>query len=99
MIHELKVWPDYFARLADGSKTFEIRKDDRGFQAGDELLLREWNPQSYWSATRNGWVADYTGRELSFRVGFVAKGVLFGLDLGEHAILSLVPVAAPEVTE
>jgi hypothetical protein len=91
MIHELKVWPAYFARLVDGTKTFEIRKDDRGFQAGDELVLREWNPQAIWGATQNKWLGCYTDRELRMRVGFVAKGTLFGLPLGEYAVLSLVP--------
>jgi len=81
VIHELKTWPMYFERLADGSKTFEIRKDDRGYQTGDELRLREWDPNS-----------GYTGRSLQFRVGFVAKGDLFGLSLGGHAVLSLLPL-------
>jgi Domain of unknown function (DUF3850) len=39
MIHELKVDPVMWDRLADRSKTFELRRDDRGFQAGDELVL------------------------------------------------------------
>lgn len=101
MIHELKVWPDYFARLADGSKTFEVRKDDRGFQAGDELLLREWDPATSCDCSDvDGCSRNWRRKPpLRFRIGFVAKGTLFGLDLGEHAILSLVPIAAPEVTQ
>lgn len=81
MEHELKVWPSYFARIADGSKTFEIRKNDRGFQAGDVLVLREWDPSR----------STYTGSVLRHRVGFVAAGTLFGLTLGEHVVLSLLP--------
>jgi hypothetical protein len=95
VVHELKVWPDYFPRLADGSKTFEIRKDDRGFQAGDELVLRPFDPdlnddcgdESCWKYWRN---PRYP--VLRFRVGFVAKGTLFGLELGEYAVLSLLPM-------
>ena len=37
--HVLKVQPPYFAALADGSKTFEVRRNDRAFQAGDSLVL------------------------------------------------------------
>src|SRR5690348_13292378 len=41
--HVLKVWPDFYAAIASGRKTFEIRKDDRDFAEGDRLLLREWD--------------------------------------------------------
>lgn len=44
MKHELKIWPQYYCRVADGSKTFEIRKNDRGYQPGDEVVLREYDP-------------------------------------------------------
>lgn len=29
----------------DGTKTFECRYNDRDFKVGDELLLREYDPQ------------------------------------------------------
>ena len=41
-IHELKIWPQYFDAIASGIKTFEVRKDDRGFAVGDTLVLKEW---------------------------------------------------------
>lgn len=43
MKHDLKIWPQYFSRAADGCKTFEVRKNDRGFQMGDEVVLHEWD--------------------------------------------------------
>lgn len=42
--HELKVEPPHFDALMDGSKTFEVRKNDRGFQAGDALKLWDFDP-------------------------------------------------------
>lgn len=54
MVHELKTWRSYFHSLADGSKTFEIRRNDRDFRIGDELWLRET------CSPGNG---SYTGRE------------------------------------
>lgn len=53
-IHELKTWPQFFDAIVDGTKTFELRKDDRGFQVGDVLHLREYD-------IANG---KYTGRQL-----------------------------------
>jgi hypothetical protein len=40
MEHELKTDPQPFDDMAAGLKTFELRKDDRGFQVGDTLRLR-----------------------------------------------------------
>ena len=43
MLHDLKTLPKYFEAVKDGDKTFEVRKDDRDFQVGDYVNLREWN--------------------------------------------------------
>lgn len=42
--HELKCWPVYFPAVADGRKTVELRRNDRAYAVGDQLLLREWDP-------------------------------------------------------
>lgn len=44
MTHCLKTWPEQFQAVVEGRKTAEMREDDRGYQVGDELLLREWLP-------------------------------------------------------
>lgn len=41
--HELKCYSQYFQRICSGQKTFEIRKNDRDFQVGDILHLREFD--------------------------------------------------------
>ncbi|PVZ88033.1 hypothetical protein C9426_10010 [Serratia sp. S1B] len=41
--YELKILPDYFNSVLSGNKKAEIRKADRPFKVGDELLLREWS--------------------------------------------------------
>lgn len=43
--HELKLHPKFFLRVQDGTKTFEIRKNDRDYQVGDRLILREFDPE------------------------------------------------------
>lgn len=43
MHHELKTWKKYFAALWEGTKNFELRKDDRNFENGDLLTLKEYD--------------------------------------------------------
>lgn len=47
MIHKLKIKPEYFQLVWDGSKKAELRKDDRGYQIGDILILHEWDGKQY----------------------------------------------------
>ncbi len=42
MLHHLKTLPEYFQAVIDGRKPFEIRKDDRGFNVGDKVVLEEF---------------------------------------------------------
>lgn len=67
MRHSLKIWPAYFERVKDGSKTFEYRNNDRGFQCGDTVTLHEWDPKISNGNTSYG----YTGKSLEFLIGFV----------------------------
>ena len=60
---EKKVWPDYFQKILDGEKTYELRLADFECQEGDELVLREWDPAK----------KEYTGREISKKVTYVLK--------------------------
>lgn len=61
-VHELKCWPVYFDRIHDGTKRFEIRNNDRDFQTGDRIILREWDPGT----------GQYTdSRVVSFNISYV----------------------------
>ncbi|MCL6548898.1 MAG: DUF3850 domain-containing protein [Alicyclobacillus sp.] len=62
--HELKCWPEYFEPLLKGEKTVELRRDDRGFQVGDMLFLREYDPVS----------ERYTGRTCTRIITHVLRG-------------------------
>jgi hypothetical protein len=79
VVHQLKCWPEYFGPILDGRKTFEVRKNDRGFKSGHVLHLREWRPQ-----IEGGY---YTGRETHVRVLGVYSD-LPGVREG-HVVMSL----------
>lgn len=73
--HELKTWPEFFAATRRGYKKFELRQDDRpeGFQVGDELLLKEWDPtiEEPYGPGEGGKYKGYTGQEVLVRVDYV----------------------------
>lgn len=64
--HELKTWPQYFEAIANGVKTFEIRRNDRLFEVGDALRLREWEPAA--GAPLGG---SHTGRECTRHITYI----------------------------
>ena len=63
MVHELKVYPWYFRDVKSKLKSFEIRKNDRFYQVGDYLLLREHRDDT-----------GYTGDEVLAKVLYVHEG-------------------------
>lgn len=76
--HELKCWPVYFQRVWTGDKTFEVRLDDRGFQRGDRVVLREWDPKPPCTCPladnrgqHLGSCQKYSGRTITARIGHV----------------------------
>lgn len=82
--HELKTDPLVFAAVVAGLKTHEIRFDDRGFEVGDRLRLRETRASG--AEMREGEPLVYTGRELTRTVSHIQLG--YGLAPG-WCILSL----------
>ncbi len=66
-IHVLKTWDPYFEALWDRTKTFEIRKDDRGYAIGDTLVLRETVMET----------GEYTGRVINAEVCFILRDERF----------------------
>ena len=85
MQHELKTDPEVFQAMIDGGKTYELRKDDRGFAVGDTLTLRETVNDGADMAL--GAPLEYTGRTTGRVVTHVLRGPIYGLAEG-WAILS-----------
>jgi ASC-1-like (ASCH) protein len=76
MEHELKTWPPFFQAIEDGRKTFEVRRNDRGFNAGDVLHLREFDPSKVCT------VREYTGNQMRVKVTYVLSGEQLGIKDG-----------------
>lgn len=96
--HHLKTWVQYFAALWSGEKTFEVRYNDRGYQRGDVLVLREWSRDGCTCAAvppHESNCGGYTGRTVTARVGYVLastppRGSQKGFDGNGYVVLALV---------
>jgi hypothetical protein len=60
--HDLKTQPQFWEALVNGSRPFEVRRNDRKFSPGDVLILREWTPEF-----------GYTGEETCRQVSYVLR--------------------------
>jgi hypothetical protein len=57
MTYTLKIHPEYFEAVQNGSKTFELREEyDKTFAVGDILRLREWDGEAIFEC---GWLEKY----------------------------------------
>ena len=75
--HELKILPEHFKAVWAGIKRAELRKDDRGFETGDILVLREWDGK------------EYTGSGIAVKVTHILRDCPeYGLSDG-YCILSI----------
>jgi hypothetical protein len=88
-VHELKTDPVPFYLLKEGTKTFEIRNDDRDFQNGDILVLKETvYSLADMKADPKDFPLKFTGRYLVKKVTHLLKAPSYGAPPG-FAIMSL----------
>jgi hypothetical protein len=72
--HEIKCWSDYFHAICRNEKRFDVRRDDRGYQKGDTVVLKEW-------ANRAD-VPHFTGNEEQRKIKYILTGGQFGIEPG-----------------
>ena len=77
-VHELKSDPGFFKDVASGRKSFEIRQNDRGYETGDFLYLRETTYIGY-QIKYNQAPLQYTGRSTMVKVVYIMHGPRYGL--------------------
>lgn len=61
MQHNLKINKEFYVPVIDRVKTFEIRKNDRNFSIGDQIILNEWDEK----------LGKYTGRKVNGEITFI----------------------------
>ncbi len=76
-LHDLKILPDFFYDVMHGLKDFEVRKNDRDFAVGDQVLLREYSDQR-----------GFTGRMLHRRIKYRLLGGQYGV-AKDYVVLGL----------
>lgn len=86
MVHELKTWNEPFEMTAIGLKEFEVRVNDRDYEVGDQLKLREYDPET----------GVYSGRWILCDVRYVMQGGVFGLP-GDLCVMSIRKVSMGHV--
>lgn len=102
-IHELKTHPKPFEAVWKNEKQYELRENDRNFEVGDWLKLREFDPCAECEGTgrtSDGYGFDdcvckkphgtYSGRFIVCLVTYMTKGGDRGLP-DELCVMSIVP--------
>jgi len=78
MTHELKTLTQYFNEVRNGNKTFEVRFNDRNFQVGDILILKNYDGEKY------------LGDEIKVKVSYILDNSDFCKD--GYVVLGIKPV-------
>jgi hypothetical protein len=87
MEHVLKIWPEFYGQIIHRQKQFEIRKDDRDYQNGDTLILREYLPQdeAYTGNQGKAYVRNVHRGIPGLKDGYCIMDILFiGVAVKEH---------------
>ncbi len=82
--HDLKTWREPFEAVWTGRKRYEIRRNDRNYQVGDLLRLREWDQRA----------EEYTGRIVTVEVRYMTDGGTWDIPTGV-CVMSFEEVATP----
>lgn len=64
-VHHLKAWRDTFEPIYAGTRTFDIRLDDRRFKTGELVEFHEWNERD----------KAATGRKIRKTITIVVHGL------------------------
>lgn len=77
--HKLKCLPNYFDAIDRGDKNFDVRRDDRGFQKGDVVILQKYSVEG-------GYHRDpkdvHKSHQIDRTIKYILTGGQFGIEPG-----------------
>lgn len=76
--HKLKCWTPYYNAIVAGDKKFDVRRDDRGFQKGDTVLLEQYDPAKM-RYVMSGGTRAYA---IEKKIQYILTGGQFGIEPG-----------------
>ena len=92
MEHTLKIWEAQYHDVRSGDKSFELRKNDRGYQKGDTLVMEAYD-------SRQRTFFDHaTHPPIHAEVTYVLSGGMFGLH-DNYVCMSIVILEEDEEPE
>lgn len=94
-MHVLKTVDQYWDDVKSGKKTFEVRLNDRAFQAGDVLVLRRVNKEGHPNTLPEDNTGIFANSDLTFRVSYLMQGGQFGIE-PRYCVLGLEPMEATQ---
>lgn len=77
--HKLKCWQPYYDAIVAGDKKFDVRRDDRGFQKGDLLLLEKYDGKACRYVCPAGGRRPYA---IEKEIKYILTGGQFGIEPG-----------------
>jgi transposase-like protein len=90
LMHILKCQQPYFDDIWEGYKTFEVRLNDREYEAGDSVLLIAYNAEH----------SIYETRQIFANIGYLLSGKSFPALLDEETVVfSLINIRRYELQE
>ncbi len=93
-VHEIKSWPESFQPTRQRVKLAEFRRDDRGYEVGDLLVIREYDPNVKMRYTEPVDADCYTGEVEFARITHKTEGGSDGHGIPEgYCVLSIWPMA------
>lgn len=86
MRHEIKIKQCYLMHILDGTKTFEVRKNDRDYQVGDVIRFMPIEDENYNVYTK------HQAPLPEFRINYILSD--FGGLQQNHVCMAITPLTA-----